>query len=159
LAARRAVHAAAAERAIELFTIGFTRKTARQFFGLMREAAVACVIDTRLNRRSQLSGFAREQDLEFLVPELVRARYVVEPLLAPTAEMLAAYQGKELGWDGYERAYRELLRERGVERKLDRSLFAGGCLLCSEDKPHHCHRRLAAEYLAQAWTGLDIRHL
>jgi uncharacterized protein (DUF488 family) len=147
------------ESHIKLFTIGFTRKTARQFFGLVRGAGVACVIDTRLNRRSQLSGFAKEQDLEFLVPEVAGARYVVEPLLAPTAEMLEAYQRKELDWDRYERLYRELLAGRGVERKLDRSVFEAGCLLCSEDKPHHCHRRLAAEYLAQAWGGVGICHL
>ena len=30
---------------------------------------------------------------------------------------------------------------------LDRELLDGGCLLCSEAKPHHCHRRLVAEYL------------
>jgi len=125
----------------------------------MRQAGVACVIDTRLNRRSQLSGFAKEQDLEFLVPELVGAPYIVEPLLAPTAAMLAAYRSKELAWERYERAYRELLRERSVERKLERSLFDRGCLLCSEDKPHHCHRRLAAEYLAEAWGGAEVRHL
>jgi len=125
----------------------------------MREAGVGCVIDTRLNRRSQLSGFAKEQDLEFLVPELVRARYAVEPLLAPTAPMLAAYRSKALDWEGYEGAYLALLRERAVERRLDRALFEGGCLLCSEDKPHHCHRRLAAEYLARAWAGVEIHHL
>jgi len=150
---------ASTESHIKLFTIGFTRKSARRFFGLLRDAGVACVIDTRLNRRSQLSGFAREQDLEFLVPEVARARYRVEPLLAPTPEMLAAYQAKQVEWARYEQAYRDLLRERKVERVLDRSLFEAGCLLCSEDKPHHCHRRLAAEYLAQAWGGVEIGHL
>jgi len=120
---------------------------------------VTRLVDTRLNRRSQLSGFAKEQDLEFLVPELVRARYAVEPLLAPTAAMLAAYRSKALDWAGYEGAYLDLLREREVERRLDRALFEGACLLCSEEKPHHCHRRLAAEYLREAWGAADIQHL
>ena len=108
---------------------------------------------------SQLSGFAKEQDLAFFVPELCKARYVVEPLLAPTPEMLARYQAKEVAWDAYEKQYRRLLAQRKVEKALERSLFAGACLLCSEDKPHHCHRRLAAEYLAQAWGGVEIHHL
>ncbi|EPE0459056.1 DUF488 family protein [Pseudomonas aeruginosa] len=32
-------------------------------------------------------------------------------------------------------------------------------LLCSEDKPHHCHRRLVAEYLAGKWPNVEIVHL
>lgn len=73
--------------------------------------------------------------------------------------MLAAYRSKALDWAGYERAYLGMLREHQVERRLDRSLFDGACLLCSEEKPHHCHRRLAAEYLARAWGEAGIRHL
>jgi len=32
-------------------------------------------------------------------------------------------------------------------------------LLCSEATPHHCHRRLAAEYLAEHWADVTIEHL
>ena len=31
--------------------------------------------------------------------------------------------------------------------------------VCSEDRPHHCHRRLVAEYLDHHWGGVKIRHL
>jgi hypothetical protein len=126
---------------------------------LLREARVASLIDTRINRASQLSGFAKEQDLAFFVPELCQARYVVEPLLAPTPGMLADMQAKRVAWPEYEKRYEELIRSRRVEGALDRSLFEGACLLCSEEKPHHCHRRLAAEYLANAWRGVEIVHL
>ena len=40
-----------------------------------------------------------------------------------------------------------------------RDLLDGACLLCSEEKPHHCHRRLVSEYLQQHWEGIQITHL
>jgi len=39
------------------------------------------------------------------------------------------------------------------------ALLHNAVLLCSEDKPHHCHRRLVAEYLAQHWANVEIVHL
>ena len=36
------------------------------------------------------------------------------------------------------------------------SAFAGPG---GEDQPHHCHRRLVAEYFKQHWGDLDISHL
>jgi uncharacterized protein (DUF488 family) len=32
----------------------------------------------------------------------------------------------------------------------------GACLLCSEALPHHCHRRLVAEYLRAKWRGVEV---
>ncbi|HEV2394926.1 MAG TPA: DUF488 family protein [Verrucomicrobiae bacterium] len=46
-----------------------------------------------------------------------------------------------------------------MEEHIPKEIVAEGCLLCSEDKPHHCHRRLVAEYLRQRWGDLDILHL
>jgi len=144
---------------IRLFTIGFTKKTAEKFFGLLRDARVTRVIDTRLNRKSQLAGFAKEQDLKFLVPTVCNADYVVEPTLAPTDDILSAYKKRTMGWEQYSEEFLRLLESRQIENKLGRSLFDGACLLCSEDKPHHCHRRLVAEYLKQRWGDIEIHHL
>jgi hypothetical protein len=60
---------------------------------------------------------------------------------------------------GYEQRFLELMRERQIERPIDRSLIDCACLLCSEEKPHHCHRRLVAEYLQRHWGELEIEHL
>ena len=143
----------------KIFTIGFTKKTAEKFFGLLRNVGVRRVIDTRLNRKSQLAGFAKETDLPFLLKELVHADYLLEPITAPTSDMLDAYKSKKIDWPTYEQQYRVLIQSREVEKKLDPSLLDGGCLLCSEDKPHHCHRRLLAEYLKETWGNLEICHL
>ncbi|WP_322092838.1 DUF488 domain-containing protein [Paraburkholderia bannensis] len=145
---------------IEVSTIGFTSKSAERFFGLLRQEKVETLLDVRLNNTSQLSGFAKKADLKFFLSELVGARYVELHDLAPEGEMLKRYMKKELSWDSYAKAYIELLAKRRVESNLDIEQFNRGCLLCSEDKPHHCHRRLAVEYLNERWGNkLKIKHL
>jgi uncharacterized protein (DUF488 family) len=51
------------------------------------------------------------------------------------------------------------MRARQIETTTPRELMDGGCLLCSEEKPHHCHRRLVAEYLQQHWPDVQIEHI
>jgi hypothetical protein len=51
------------------------------------------------------------------------------------------------------------MEQRHIEDKIDPAILAGGCLLCSEDKPHQCHRRLVVEYLQRHWGNLDIKHI
>lgn len=145
---------------MDVSTIGFTNKSAEKFFQLLRNAGVRTLIDVRLNNTSQLAGFAKKADLKYFLSELIGAQYIELRDLAPEPEMLKRYQSKELSWVNYADAYLELLAKRRVESNLDASLFAGGCLLCSEDKPHQCHRRLAIEYLNSRWNGsLHISHL
>lgn len=144
---------------MRLFTLGFTKKDARSFFTLLRDSEVARVVDVRLRARSQLSGFARADDLEFLLEELCRIPYVPEPRLAPTAELLAAFRGGSLSWAAYEKRFLELMAARRVERVLDRAALDDACLLCSEHEPRFCHRRLVAEYLARQWGAVEIVHL
>jgi uncharacterized protein YeaO (DUF488 family) len=81
------------------------------------------------------------------------------PELAPTQEILDAYKKKKGSWEDYERAFLDLMRERRIEKTVDRELIDHGCLLCSEHEPHHCHRRLVLEYLQGKWGNLEIRHL
>lgn len=145
--------------AIKLFTIGFTKKSALKFFGLLRDANVRRVIDTRLNRTSQLAGFAKEQDLPFLLREICHAEYEAQPLLAPTDEILSAYKKKRIDWNDYESRFNALMHERAIDKKLPREKFDQACLLCSEDKPHQCHRRLVAEYLSEKWGDVEVKHL
>lgn len=144
---------------IHLYTIGFTKKTAETFFNLIRKNEIRLLLDTRLNTKSQLAGFAKSPDLAFLLKELCNAEYQYEPSLAPTQEMLSAYRKNQMSWPSYESHYRKLLADRAVHEKLDPALFDKAVLLCSEAAPENCHRRLAAEHLANAWTGVKITHL
>ena len=128
---------------MKLFTIGFTKKSAEKFFTLLRKSGASRIVDVRLNNVSQLAGFAKRNDLEFFLREICSMDYVHLPELAPTKEMLDGYKKQGGDWPAYERRFLELLRQREVEKSVPRSLIAGGCLLCSEERPHQCHRQRA----------------
>ncbi len=145
---------------MEIHTIGFTKKTAAEFFDALRRVGIRRLIDVRLNNSSQLAGFAKRDDLRFFLREICQADYLHEPTLAPTKEMLDDYKNNRIGWERYKDQYIALLSERGVENALDRCLFdAPTVLLCSEPAAERCHRRLAAEYLAEKWGNVKIIHL
>jgi uncharacterized protein (DUF488 family) len=139
-----------------LFTIGFTKKSAREFFTLLRRPGLKRVVDIRLSNTSQLAGFTKKGDIEFFLQEICGLDYVHLPELAPTPEIMEA--GRKGGAD-WERRFLALLAARRVEDTVPRETLDGGCLLCSEAKPEDCHRRLVAEYLREKWGDVEIRHL
>ena len=145
---------------MEIYTIGFTKKSAAQFFGALRDAGIRRLIDVRLNNVSQLAGFTKKHDLEYFLRAIAGIDYVHELRLAPVGEQLETYRGGKLPWDDYATSYRALLRERKVEQTIPRTLFdVRSVLLCSEATAEHCHRRLAAEYLAEHWGSVKITNL
>jgi uncharacterized protein (DUF488 family) len=145
---------------MEVFTIGFTKKNAAEFFGLLRRNGIKRLVDVRLNNVSQLAGFTKREDLQFFLGEICGADYVHEPLLAPTQEMLDAYKKKKGSWQAYEKEFLDLMAQRKIEERIDRSLFAiPAVLLCSEPTPENCHRRLVVEYLQTKWGDLNCKHL
>lgn len=145
---------------VNLFTIGFTQKNAEQFFDTLLSADVKCVIDTRLNNVSQLSGFAKQKDLKYFLFKLGGIEYIHLLDLAPTKEILDDYKKQRISWTDYEGKFNRLIAERKIEEKISPKLLDNGCLLCSEAKPHHCHRRLVAEYLQQKLdAAIKVHHL
>jgi uncharacterized protein (DUF488 family) len=144
---------------MKLFTIGFTKKSAEQFFKLLKQEGLTRVVDTRLNNVSQLAGFTKRDDLKFFLREVLGIDYVHMPLLAPTKEILDGYKKNGGDWSVYERKFVDLVKNRKIESKISREVLSGACLLCSEPTPHHCHRRLVAEYLSDKWGDIDIHHL
>ena len=145
---------------IKLFTIGFTKKNAQKFFSLLQQGGVRKVLDTRLNNVSQLAGFTKRDDLSFFLKEVAGIEYEHAKELAPTNLMLKRYKKGEMSWDDYAVDYQALIREREVQSQFKAEALDGICLLCSEATPHHCHRRLAAEFFQQQLgCGLDIIHL
>jgi uncharacterized protein (DUF488 family) len=144
---------------IGLFTIGFTQKSAREFFTALREAGVQRVLDVRLNNNSQLAGFSKKEDLAYFLKEIGGIHYVHLPELAPTRDILDTYKKHKGDWGLYEQKFLELMRHREIEKKIQPELLQQGCLLCSEHLPHHCHRRLVADYLNRKWGGIVTTHL
>jgi uncharacterized protein (DUF488 family) len=144
---------------MNIFTIGFTKTTAEDFFARLRTSGARRVVDVRLNNVSQLAGFAKQNDLRFFLREICDIEYVHLPELAPTQDMLGEYRKNKGGWTTYQKKFLALLKKREIEKSVDPRIISEGCLLCSEDTPHHCHRRLVAEYLQQHWRAVEIRHL
>lgn len=142
-----------------LYTIGFTQSTAERFFGRLRDAGVRQLLDIRLHNTSQLAAFSKHPDLAYFLDEILDVGYDHRTDLAPTPQLLTAYKTGVVDWDTYAADYEALLDQRQVEG-TDPAPFRGPTvLLCSEATPEHCHRRVAAEYLARQWTGIDIQHL
>jgi uncharacterized protein (DUF488 family) len=151
---------------MKLFTIGFTQTSAAHFFGRLKRAGVTRLIDVRLNRRSQLAGFAKEGDLAYFAQEICGIETEAPlrqgsggqavPALAPTADMLDAYRKGESDWAEYAAKFRRLIARRRIEAVLDRKRLDGACLMCSEKLPHHCHRRVVAEYLREKWGKVEV---
>jgi len=144
---------------MKIFTIGFTKKSAETFFARLKDAGVRRLVDIRLHNVSQLAGFTKRDDLRFFTRAICNIDYVHVPDLAPTADILDAYKKRKGDWSLYERQFLDLMKARRVEEKISPELLDGGCLLCSEEKPHHCHRRLVAEYLKAHWSHVEIEHI
>lgn len=145
---------------MKLFTLGFTKKSAERFFGLLQENQVKRLVDIRLHPDGQLAGFAKQRDLAYFLSRLANCDYHHLEILAPTEEILATYR-KDHQWPTYVQRFEALMDERNVPHVLDRHFFEAErcCLLCSEATPEQCHRRLVAERLAQHWPGTEIIHL
>ena len=140
-------------------TIGFTRKSAEQFFGLLEQSASKRIIDVRLHNASQLAGFSKRDDLAYFLREICEMDYIHMAELAPTRTLLSDYRKGHIDWDTYESRFIELMQERRIEDTVPKEVIDGSCLLCSEHEFHHCHRRLVAEYLREHWGDLHIEHL
>ena len=132
---------------ITLYTIGFTKKSAEQFFGLLRNNRVKQLVDVRISNSSQLAGFAKGKDLEFFTNEICHIPYKHIVDFAPTKELLDQWHKHEVTWEEYVQIYTGILKDREISKKYGIKPFNGACFLCSEDTPEQCHRRLLAEYL------------
>lgn len=144
-----------------LFTIGYTQKTAEQFFTLLEDNGVDMVVDVRASNNTQLAAFTKRSDLPYFLHRISRIEYCHLDFLAPTQDIRDTLKHPELGWPEYERRFKQLLSERDVIARIDQDLILNRncCLLCSEPTADQCHRRLVAEYLADHWSSLVIRHL
>jgi len=135
-----------------IYTIGFTQKTAEEFFRLLKEAGVRKLIDVRENRGGQLAGFAKFPDVAYFLESILGVSYAHEPRLAPSPEIREAYRMTR-DWATYEISFMELMRARGLPEAIEPEEFEGNvALLCSEPTPEKCHRRLVAEMLAKEWN-------
>ena len=143
---------------MRIYTLGFSHKSAEEFFDILRESGVRRVVDIRRSNTNQLAGFTKKDDLRYFLRVILDMPYTHELALAPSADLMRAYRHDEVGFDEFSK---QLCEEYGAGdvSSLDRSLFDDAVLLCSEADPSTCHRLVAAEYLAEVWDDVEIVHL
>ncbi|CAB5505234.1 DUF488 family protein [Bathymodiolus thermophilus thioautotrophic gill symbiont] len=143
---------------MNVFTIGFSQKSAEQFFKLLTENKVKKLIDIRLNNKSQLAGFANAKHLPYFL-KLHNIEYEYKLELAPSKELLNGYKDKTISWEGYIKVYNKLLIDRNVLNDISIDDLDSIVLLCSEPTAEQCHRGLMAEYLVKHFENIKTRHL
>lgn len=146
---------------MKVFTIGFTQKTAKEFFSLLKNNAIKEVVDIRLGVTSQLAAFAKGEDLRYFLAEICDIDYTHDLLLAPTEELLKDYKKKLINWSEYEVRFDEIMEERNISLYIKNRYWNKDnfCLLCSEPTPEYCHRRLVAEIFSEVFRDVEIIHL
>lgn len=97
---------------MDIYTMGFTQKTAEQFFEKIKKNEIEILVDVRLNNQSQLAGFTKGKDLSYFLKELCHCKYDHNISYAPTKEILQAYKKETISWSEYEEKYVELLIKR-----------------------------------------------
>jgi len=143
---------------MNLYTIGFTKHSAEEFFETLKSASVNKLIDIRINKSSQLAGFAKGSDLPYFLRVSADIKYESIESLAPTKDLLKRYRSKEISWGIFEELYLKQIRSSKVLNSLKPSDFNNACLLCSENSPEKCHRRLLAEEMQKLWD-IQVVHL
>ena len=145
----------------EIFTIGFTKKTAEEFFYLLESHDVSKVIDVRLFNTSQLLAFSKYPDIEYFLRRIAGIDYFQDMYFTPTERLLNGYKQKFIDWRGYEEAFAALMAVRDIDDYILKNYAdaEGLCLLCTEQSPLNCHRRLVAERIADVLGDVEIFHL
>lgn len=145
---------------ITLYTIGFTKKSAEQFFEILKKNKVKTLVDIRISNGSQLAGFAKGRDLKYFVRTICGIDYMHITDFAPTKELLEKWRKEVITWEQYTNIYINLLNDRSILKKYGINVFDNACFLCSEETPKFCHRRLLVEYLkANSIEEIEIKHL
>ena len=139
----------------KIFTIGFSGKSPEAFLDVLNAASISCVWDIRQWLTSTYVPYYNGNNLA----NILGNRYEYHPEFAPTADILASYKDKKITWPEYEKRYRELLQKRELLHNCNISKLDRICLLCTEKTAIQCHRRLAAEYIAEILPDIEITHL
>ena len=145
---------------MQIYTIGFTRKTAEDFFDTLEENNIDELVDVRLINNSQLSVFAKFPDIEYFTRKILHADYRHDLQLAPSKQLFDAYKKNFIDWTDYEHEFEKMMQERKISEYIAKnySVEKKYCFLCAEASEKNCHRRLVAEKFAEIFDA-EIIHL
>ncbi|MFA0847160.1 MAG: DUF488 family protein [Methanobacterium formicicum] len=141
---------------MKIYTIGFTQKSAEEFFNILKDNQIEQLVDIRLNNKSQLAGFTKMKDLKYFLKKIANIDYYYFDYLAPTKELRKIVEQ----WEIYTYEYLKLLENRNVLDILDPDFFKKRTVfLCSEKLASQCHRRILANYIQENWPNVEVVHL
>lgn len=144
-----------------LYTIGFTQKSAEEFFETIKYRSIEMLVDVRLFNSTQLAGFAKKKDLEYFLDKICGCKYEHKVEYAPTKKILEDYKNGKITWDSYKLQYEFLMDERKAVKDFEKcfnNIYGSVCLLCAEPTAEHCHRRLLAEMIKKELNDVEIIH-
>ncbi len=146
---------------MKLYTLGFTKKTAEEFFELIKENKINLLIDIRLINNSQLAGFSKGKDLAYFLKALCACCYVHDETFAPTKEIMDGMRSKKLKQHEFDTAFSALMDSRTAMAHFEKTYGQEEtvCLLCSEETPDTCHRRVLATMVQERLPNIEIIHL
>lgn len=146
----------------QIYTIGFTKKSAETFFDLLKKNNIEVLMDVRLNNTSQLAGFSKYPDIEYFLRNICSTNYIHDIMFSPEEWILKDYKNKIITWEQYVSFFQELMEKREIENYIKSKYEVLSnkriCLLCSEEKPDFCHRALVAEYFSKVF-GMYVKNL
>jgi len=145
---------------LKLYTIGFSGKTAQQFFEILKKNKIDCLLDIRIYPSSDDAEFCNQVNLPYFLNEIANCDYRYCPELAPTEHLLDNYH-LDHDWEKYVKKFTSLMEKRKIPFSLDREFLNKRkcCLLCFEPTPEFCHRRLVSERIQDHWKDVEIIHL
>ena len=145
----------------KIFTIGFTKKTAEEFFTLLEKNFVSVLVDIRLNNTSQIAGFSKSPDLAFFLKKICNIGYVHDQNFVPNKKILNDFKQNKITWFDYNVEFLTLLEERNISAHIENFYFGLDriCFLCSEPTAEHCHRKIVAERFLKPFPNAEIIHL
>ncbi len=137
----------------KLYTIGFTKKKAEDFFEILKSNNIEKIIDIRLNNTSQLAGFSKYPDIEFFLNEILNVKYSHDSFLSPLESTLKKYKKKQISWDSYVQEFNDTMEERKINEYILNKYSSDDniCLLCSEASPVNCHRSIVSKIFREVF--------
>lgn len=144
-----------------IYTIGFTKKTAEDFFKILEKNNIDIILDIRLNNTSQLSAFTKFPDIQYFLKELNNIEYIHDTKFSPKNTTLKRYKKKDIDWSHYVTEFNDTMDERDIIRHIKDNYIINKviCLLCSEPRANNCHRSLVAKQFHIVFEDLEIIHL
>jgi len=133
---------------MKIYTIGFTKKSAREFFGLLAPLHIDVLVDIRLNNKSQLAGWTKYPDIVYFL-EKHNIGYIHDVNFSPSIEILTKFKKEKGSWDAYTTQFEELMQKREIMNYIKNQYKSfeekSICFLLGEESFVNCHRSLIAE--------------